>query len=468
MPNPVIVEAARTPIGRRGGWLSGVIAPKLLAVAQRGVLERADVDPSMVDQIIGGCVTQGGQQASNVTRNAWLTVGDNYSAAATTIDCQCGSGQQANNFMTGLIATGGASTGIACGVEQMSQVPLGTAARGGGGYYKDDTWPWDEADNGQFGAADRVAKLRGITREDLDAFGAASQQKAAVAWAEGRFEREVLAVEAPAMTKEGEPTGETEAITRDQGLRETTAESLAGLKPVIEGYLHTAGTASQISDGAAAVLWMDEEVAVAEGVRARARITYHTMVHEQLNHFISGFHYDAHPMAMMAGVVGSLAAFYHYRMDMDNPEHRMLAAQRMIAKMPTIAAACYRHHMGWPTAYPKNSLGYCGRFLDMMFSVPAEEYEVNPLAVRVINLLFILHADHEQNASTSTVRLVASTSSQRIQVLSMSCVAATRTTHRYFISMPNLQRACCSQSGSKCRPRMSCLWIRRASQNGIA
>jgi acetyl-CoA C-acetyltransferase len=288
LPNPVIVEAVRTPIGRRGGWLSGVIATKLLAIAQRGVLERADVDPSLVDQIIGGCVTQGGQQASNVTRNAWLTVGDDYSAAATTIDCQCGSGQQANNFMTGLIATGGASTGIACGVEQMSQVPLGTAARGGGGYYKDDTWPWDEADNGQFGAADRVAKRRGITREDLDAFGAASQQKAAVAWAEGRFDSEIVAVEAPVMTKDGEPTGETETITRDQGLRETTAESLAGLKPVIEGYLHTAGTASQISDGAAAVLWMDEEVAAAEGVRPRARITYHTMVGSDPYYLLDG------------------------------------------------------------------------------------------------------------------------------------------------------------------------------------
>jgi len=151
----------------------------------------------------------------------------------------------------------------------------------------------------------------------------------------------------------------------------------------------------------------------------RGQITYHTMVHEQLNHFIAGFHYDAHPMAMMAGVVGSLAAFYHDRMEMDNPEHRMLAAQRMIAKMPTIAAACYRHHMGWPTAYPKNSLGFCGRFLDMMFSVPAEEYEVSPLAARVINLLFILHADHEQNASTSTVRLVASTGANPY-----ACVAA--------------------------------------------
>ena len=138
-------------------------------------------------------------------------------------------------------------------------------------------------------------------------------------------------------------------------------------------------------------------------------IMYHTMVHEQLNTFISGFHYDAHPMAMMAGVVGSLSAFYHDNMDMDNPDHRLLAGKRMIAKMPTIAAACYRHHMGWPTAYPKNSLGYTERFLEMMFSVPAESYEVSPVAAKAMDLLFILHADHEQNASTSTVRLVGST-----------------------------------------------------------
>ncbi len=138
-------------------------------------------------------------------------------------------------------------------------------------------------------------------------------------------------------------------------------------------------------------------------------ITYHTMIHEKLNTFIGGFHYDAHPMAMMAGVVGSLAAFYHDKMDMEDPEHRMLAAKRMIAKMPTIAAACYRHHMGWPTAYPKNSLNYTERFLDMMFSVPAEKYEVSPIAAKAFDLLFILHADHEQNASTSTVRLVGST-----------------------------------------------------------
>ena len=138
-------------------------------------------------------------------------------------------------------------------------------------------------------------------------------------------------------------------------------------------------------------------------------ITHHTMVHEKLNTFISGFHYDAHPMAMMAGVVGSLAAFYHDKMDMSDPEHRVLAAKRMIAKMPTIAAACYRHHMGRPAAYPNNELTYTENFLEMMFSVPAEKYIIDPVAAKAIDLQYILHADHEQNASTSTVRLVGST-----------------------------------------------------------
>ena len=151
----------------------------------------------------------------------------------------------------------------------------------------------------------------------------------------------------------------------------------------------------------------------------RDELTYHTMVHEQLNTFISGFHYDAHPMAMMAGVVGSLAAFYHEKLDMNDPEQRMLSAKRMIAKMPTIAAACYRHHMGWPRSYPQNSLRFCERFLHMMFSVPTEEYEISEVAARALDLLFILHADHEQNASTSTVRLVGSTGANPY-----ACVAA--------------------------------------------
>lgn len=138
-------------------------------------------------------------------------------------------------------------------------------------------------------------------------------------------------------------------------------------------------------------------------------ITHHTMVHDKLNTFLKGFRYDSHPMAIMAGVVASLAGFYHDDLDIKDAEERDLTAKRLIAKMPTIAAAAYRHHVGWPTAYPRNSLNYTERFLDMMFSVPAEPYKINPVAARALDLLFILHADHEQNASTSTVRLVAST-----------------------------------------------------------
>jgi citrate synthase len=156
-----------------------------------------------------------------------------------------------------------------------------------------------------------------------------------------------------------------------------------------------------------------------EFARFERDITYHTMVHEKLNTFMQGFQYDAHPMAILAGVVGSMAGFYHDKLDVNDPEQRELAAKRLIAKMPTIAAAAYRHSMGWPSAYPKNSLGYSERFLDMTFSVPAEPYEVNPVAARALDLLFILHADHEQNASTSTVRLVGSTGANPY-----ACVAA--------------------------------------------
>ena len=133
----------------------------------------------------------------------------------------------------------------------------------------------------------------------------------------------------------------------------------------------------------------------------RDELTYHTMIHERLNHFISGFHYDAHPMAMMAGVVGSLAAFYHNHLDMENPGERMLAAKRMIAKMPTIAAACYRHHMGFPVTYPQNKLRFSERFLHMMFAVPSESYAVSDVAVRALDLLFILHAHELAHLLTS-------------------------------------------------------------------
>ncbi len=148
-------------------------------------------------------------------------------------------------------------------------------------------------------------------------------------------------------------------------------------------------------------------------------VRQHTMVHEAVRYFLEGFHYDAHPMAMLMGVVGSLAGFYHDSLDMFNPADRNLSAIRMIAKMPTIAALAYRRSIGWPAVYPKNSLDFSERLLDMMFSVPSEPYEINPVAAKALNLLFILHADHEQNASTSTVRLVGSTGANPY-----ACVAA--------------------------------------------
>ncbi len=141
----------------------------------------------------------------------------------------------------------------------------------------------------------------------------------------------------------------------------------------------------------------------------KSEITRHTMVHEKIHSFMKGFQYDAHPMAMMMSAIGSLAAFYHNHMDMSNPSDRRLAAIRLIAKMPTVAAFVYKNHIGQPIMYPKNSLNFTERLLHMMFGVPAEPYEINPIAAKALDLLFILHADHEQNASTSTVRLVGST-----------------------------------------------------------
>lgn len=155
----------------------------------------------------------------------------------------------------------------------------------------------------------------------------------------------------------------------------------------------------------------------------RREIRNHTMIHESMKTFIDGFNYDAHPMAMMVGIVGSMSAFYHDSMDMDNPEHRRLAAVRLIAKMPTLAAACYRHSIGWPYAYPTNGLDYTSRLLNMMFSVPAEPYEMDPVAAKALDLLFILHADHEQNASTSTVRLAGSTGANPYACIAAGCSA---------------------------------------------
>jgi citrate synthase len=138
-------------------------------------------------------------------------------------------------------------------------------------------------------------------------------------------------------------------------------------------------------------------------------IMRHTMINEQLLRFFQGFHHDAHPMAMVSAVVASMAAFYHDTTDIDDPRHREIFAHRIIAKLPTIAAAAYKHTLGQPFIYPRNDLKYCANMLNMFFSVPCEPYAIDPVAAEALDLLFILHADHEQNASTSTVRLAGST-----------------------------------------------------------
>ena len=159
-----------------------------------------------------------------------------------------------------------------------------------------------------------------------------------------------------------------------------------------------------------AYLLMNGELpTAAEFASFEHEVTHHTMMHESLKNFLGGFHYDAHPMAMLAGTVASLSAFYHDTLDLEDPEQRRLAAIRLLAKMPTLAAAAYRYSIGWSIRYPRNNLEYVDRFLHMMFEVPSEPLQLNPVVAKALDLLFILHADHEQNASTSTVRMVGST-----------------------------------------------------------
>ena len=152
-------------------------------------------------------------------------------------------------------------------------------------------------------------------------------------------------------------------------------------------------------------------------------ITRHTMLHESLAHFFDGFHHNAHPMAMMCGAVGALSAFYHDVMDIRSQRDREIAAHRLVAKMPTLAAMCFKHSIGQPFMYPRNDLGYAANFLYMMFGTPCEEYIVSPAVERAMDRIFLLHADHEQNASTSTVRLAGSTGANPFACVSAGIAA---------------------------------------------
>jgi acetyl-CoA C-acetyltransferase len=280
MREAVIVEALRTPIakGKMGrGGLSGIHPANLLAEIQSAVLKKAGVEAKEIEQVIGGCVTQAGEQAGNVARHSWLARGDGWHTGGTTVDTQCGSGQQANHLINALVKAGSIDAGIACGVEVMSHVGLGANVINGPGFFHPADYPWDQCPS-QFDAAQRIAENRGITREDVDQLGLESQQKAAKAIADGKFKDEIHPVQAPVLGDDAAPTGETRTIDTDEGPRETTLEGLGKLRTVSEGGIHTAGNSSQISDGAAAVLWMTAEKAKALGLKPRARIIQDVVV----------------------------------------------------------------------------------------------------------------------------------------------------------------------------------------------
>ena len=275
MSDVVVIDAVRSPIGRRNGGLASVHPAQLLATVLAKLVARSGVDPAEVGQVVGGCVSQVGEQSFNVTRTAWLSAGLPLTVAATTIDTQCGSSQQATNLATALVKAGVVDVAIACGVEVMSRVPIGSSSSkklGFGVPIPKSYFPLYEPTS-QFEGAERIAEKWGVTRDDCDQFAVRSQQLAAQAWSEGRFDGQVVGIDAPDIDDEGKPIGTTHRVSRDEGLRETTLEKLATLKPVgRENGVHTAGSSSQISDGAAAVLLMSAEKAASLGLTPRATI----------------------------------------------------------------------------------------------------------------------------------------------------------------------------------------------------
>lgn len=271
-----IVGAVRSAIGKRKGGFAGMHPGDLLGAVQRAAVERSGVDPAAIGQVIGGCVSQVGEQSFNVARTAWLTQGFPMDVAATTVDSQCGSSQQATSLAAGLIGAGIEDLVLACGVEMMTRVPLGSNMKGGSPLAPSYATHYEPTS--QFRGAEMIAAEYGITREDTDRFGLRSQTLAGQAWAAQRFDREIVPITAPVLDEQGTPTGATRSVARDEGLRQTSLEKLAALNPVEPGGVHTAGTSSQVSDGASAVLLASPERAKALGLQPRARIVTTTLV----------------------------------------------------------------------------------------------------------------------------------------------------------------------------------------------
>jgi acetyl-CoA C-acetyltransferase len=275
MREVVIVEAVRSPIGKRNGGLSSLHPVDLLAELQKELMARSGIEPSEIGQVVTGCVSQVGEQSFNIGRTAWLTAGLPQEVPVTTVDTQCGSSQQATNLAVALVQSGVVDVSVACGVELMSRIPIGSNSSkklGLGVPITKDYFARYEFTS-QFEAAERIADKWGITRADTDQFGLRSQQLAAQAWAEDRFATQIHPIDAPDLDDDNKPTGTTHRVDRDEGLRETSLEALAALKPVArENGVHTAGSSSQISDGAAAILLMTAERAAELGLTPKATV----------------------------------------------------------------------------------------------------------------------------------------------------------------------------------------------------
>ncbi len=275
--DPVIVDVVRTAFGKRGGALANWHPADLLGFALTSLIERTGVDPERVDDVIGGCVSQVGEQSTNIARNGWVSAGLPQDVPATTVDRQCGSSQQAVHFGAAGVAAGHYDLVVACGVEVMSRVPLASNARGGVGPFPPSFM--EEVDGRlwtQFRVSQVLAERYGISREEMDAYALESHRRAAESWDSGHFAREALAV--PIKAEDGSLTGEF--LRSDEGIRRsTTSEALAALPPAQHWEPDTApditaGNSSQTTDGAAAMLIADRSVAEALGLPIRARFAH--------------------------------------------------------------------------------------------------------------------------------------------------------------------------------------------------
>jgi len=282
MNNVVIVDAARSPVGKKNGSLGGAHPTDVLGQVMMKMLERNGIQSGQVDQVVGGCINKVAAQGMNVIRTAWLAHGGAIETPCITIDSQCGSSQQSSTLAHSILASGHAEVVMACGVENMTRLPIGSDSVGKDpkmGKPVSKSYFEQHEFTSQFEGAERVAEKYQITRQDTDGFGLESQVRAKTAIEEGYFDTQIIPVEAPVMDENFEKTGESIVVSKDEIPRDTSLEALAELKPVArEDGIHTAGTSSQIADGAAAVLMMTEKKASELGLEPLAVIKASALV----------------------------------------------------------------------------------------------------------------------------------------------------------------------------------------------